>query len=179
MMESPFEIHDARFRRYALGNVFVEQLHTGMRWAEGPVWFGDGGHLIWSDIPNNRMMRWVEGAAGGGAVSVFRSPSNFSNGNTRDRQGRLVTCEHGARRVTRTEYDGSITVLADSHRGRRLNSPNDVVVKSDGSVWFTDPSYGILTDYEGHRAEMEQEGCDRCCRCAGWNCRTGHGPNRL
>ena len=93
------------------------------------------------------------------AVSVFRSPSNFSNGNTRDRQGRLVTCEHGARRVTRTEYDGSITVLADSHQGRRLNSPNDVVVKSDGSVWFTDPPYGILTDYEGHRAEMEQDGC--------------------
>jgi gluconolactonase len=158
-MESPFEIRDSRFRRYALGNVFVEQLHTGMRWAEGPVWFGDGGHLIWSDIPNNRMMRWVEGSAGGGGVSVFRSPSNFSNGNTRDRQGRLVTCEHGARRVTRTEYDGSITVLADSHRGRRLNSPNDVVVKSDGSIWFTDPPYGILTDYEGHRAEIEQDGC--------------------
>ena len=153
-LESPFEIHDSRFRRYALGNVFVEKLHTGMRWAEGPVWFGDGGHLIWSDIPNNRMMRWVEGGTGGGGVSVFRAPSNFSNGNTRDREGRLVTCEHGARRVTRTEYDGSITVLADSHQGRRLNSPNDVVVKSDGSIWFTDPSYGILTDYEGHRAEM-------------------------
>ena len=164
----------ARFRRYALGNVFVEKLHTGMRWAEGPVWFGDGGHLIWSDIPNNRMMRWVEGGPGGGGVpsggvpsggvpsggvSVFRSPSNFSNGNTRDRQGRLVTCEHGARRVTRTEYDGSITALADSYRGRRLNSPNDVVVKSHGSVWFTDPPYGILTDYEGHRAEIEQDGC--------------------
>jgi gluconolactonase len=159
LMESPFEIIDDRFRRYALGNVFVEKLHTGMRWAEGPVWFGDGGHLIWSDIPNNRMMRWVDGGAGGGSVSVYRAPSNFSNGNTRDRQGRLVTCEHGARRVTRTEYDGSITVLADSHKGRRLNSPNDVVVKSDGSIWFTDPPYGILTDYEGHKAEIEQDGC--------------------
>jgi gluconolactonase len=101
----------------------------------------------------------VEGGLNGGGVSVFRVPSNFSNGNTRDRQGRLVTCEHGARRVTRTEYDGSITVLADNHQGRCLNSPNDVVVKSDGSIWFTDPPYGILTDYEGHRAEMEQEGC--------------------
>ncbi|UEM05171.1 SMP-30/gluconolactonase/LRE family protein [Skermanella rosea] len=154
-MDRAFEIIDERFKRYALGNVFVERLHTGMRWAEGPVWFGDAGQLLWSDIPNNRIMRWVEG----GGVSVFRSPSNFSNGNTRDRQGRLVTCEHGARRVTRTEHDGTVTVLADSYQGRRLNSPNDVVVKSDGSVWFTDPPYGILTDYEGHRSEMEQDGC--------------------
>lgn len=154
-MDRAFDIIDERFKRYALGNVFVERLHTGMRWAEGPVWFGDAGQLLWSDIPNNRIMRWVEG----GGVSVFRSPSNFSNGNTRDRQGRLVTCEHGARRVTRTEHDGSVTVLADSYQGRRLNSPNDVVVKSDGSVWFTDPPYGILTDYEGHRSEMEQDGC--------------------
>ncbi|EWY40062.1 gluconolactonase [Skermanella stibiiresistens SB22] len=142
-----------------MGNVRLERLHTGMRWAEGPVWFGDGNYLLWSDIPNNRMMRWVSGAPEGGAVSVYRDPSNNSNGNTRDRQGRLVTCEHGARRVTRTEFDGTITVLADSHKGRRLNSPNDVVVKSDGSIWFTDPPYGILTDYEGHKAEMEQDGC--------------------
>src|SRR4051812_23972913 len=154
-MESPFEIRDSRFRRYALGNVFVEQLHTGMRWAEGPVWFGDGGHLIWSDIPNNRMMRWVEGAAGGGGVSVFRSPSNFSNGNTRDRQGRLLTCEHGSRRVTRTEYDGAISVIADQYEGKPLNSPNDIVCKSDGSIWFTDPPFGLLNFYEGQPARPE------------------------
>jgi gluconolactonase len=153
-MESPFEIIDDRFRRLTLGNVFVERIATDLRWAEGPVWFGDAGCLLWSDIPNNRMLRWIDGAG----VSAFRSPSQYSNGNTRDRQGRLVTCEHGARRVTRTEYDGTITVLADRYRGRRLNSPNDVAVRSDGSIWFTDPPYGILSDYEGYRADSELDG---------------------
>jgi len=115
------------------------------------VWFADGRYLLWSDIPNNRIMKWEEET---GAVSVFRQPSNFGNGNTRDRQGRLVTCEHG-RRFTRTEYDGTITVLAESFEGRRLNSPNDVVVKSDGAIWFTDPPFGILGNYEGYKAEPE------------------------
>jgi gluconolactonase len=130
----------------------VERLATGCRWAEGPVWFGDGRFLLWSDIPNNRMLKWEEET---GAVSVFRQPSNNANGNTRDRQGRLITCEHDSRRVTRTEYDGSITVLIDRFDGKRLNSPNDVVAKSDGSIWFTDPNFGILGFYEGHRAEQE------------------------
>ena len=135
-----------------LPSASVERLATGCRWAEGPVWFGDGRFLLWSDIPNNRIMRWDEET---GAVSAFRRPSDYANGNTRDRQGRLVTCEHGTRRVTRTDYDGRITVLADRHDGKRLNSPNDVVVKSDGSVWFTDPPFGILGHYEGHKAEPE------------------------
>ena len=130
----------------------VERLYTGCRWSEGPVWFGDQRCVLWSDIPNNRILRWDEVT---GAVSEFRRPSNYANGNTRDRQGRLVTCEHGGRRVTRTEYDGSITVLADSFEGKRLNSPNDVVVKRDGSVWFTDPEFGILGYYEGARAAPE------------------------
>ena len=145
------EILDDSFLKYRLFSAAVERLSTGLRWAEGPVWFGDQRQLIWSDIPNDRMMRWDEES---GAVSVFRKPSNWSNGNTRDRQGRLVTCEHG-RRVTRTEYDGSITVLADSFDGKRLNSPNDVVVKSDGSIWFTDPVFGILGNYEGRVASPE------------------------
>jgi gluconolactonase len=130
----------------------VERLATGFRWAEGPVWFGDHRLLLWSDIPNNRIMRWEEIS---GAVGVFRQPSNFANGNTRDRQGRLVTCEHQGRRVTRTEYDGSITVILDRFDGKRLNSPNDVVVKSDNSIWFTDPPFGILGNYEGDRAAPE------------------------
>ncbi|HXF60338.1 MAG TPA: SMP-30/gluconolactonase/LRE family protein [Caldilineaceae bacterium] len=146
------EVVDPRFNRYRLGNAAVERLCTGMRWAEGPVWFGDGRYLLWSDIPNNRMMRWDEET---GAVSLFRKPSNFSNGNTRDRQGRLITCEHLTRRVTRTEHDGSITVLMDSYQGKRLRAPNDVVVHSDGSIWFTDPGYGGLLDYEGERTEFE------------------------
>jgi gluconolactonase len=150
-----YELHDERFRLLVAFNARVERLHAGMRWAEGPVYFGDGGFLVWSDIPNDRMLRWVEG----GGASVFRQPSNYGNGNTRDREGRLVTCEHGARRVTRTAHDGTISVLADAWRGKRLNSPNDVVVKSDGSVWFTDPPYGILSDYEGHRGEPEYGGC--------------------
>ena len=126
--------------------VFLEKLHTGMRWAEGPVYFGDHRCLIFSDLPSNRLMRWDEET---GKVTTFRSSSNFSNGNTRDRQGRLLTCEHRGRRVTRTEHDGTITVVADRYEGKRLNSPNDIVVKSDGTVWFTDPSYGISAEYEG------------------------------
>jgi len=146
------EILDASFARYRLASAAVERLATGFRWCEGPVWFGDGRTLLWSDIPNDRIMRWDEET---GAVGVFRKPSNFANGNTRDRQGRLVTCEHGGRRVTRTEYDGVITVLADRFEGKRLNAPNDVVAKSDGSIWFTDPPFGILGHYEGARAEPE------------------------
>lgn len=146
------EVVDPRFKPYTLGNAAIERLATGMRWCEGPVWFGDGRYLLWSDIPNNRIMRWDEQS---GAVSVFRSPSNNANGNTRDRQGRLVSCEHATRRVTRTEHDGHITVVADSYQGKRLNAPNDVVVAADDSVWFTDPGYGILMDYEGGRAEFE------------------------
>lgn len=150
-----FEIVDPRFRDLILPIAWLERLHTGMRWCEGPVYFADQRCLIWSDIPNNRLMRWCEDTQ---AVGVFRADSNFANGNTRDRQGRLVTCEHRTRRVTRTEPDGTLTVLADRYRGRRLNSPNDVVVKSDGTIWFTDPTYGIASDYEGGRAEPEQDG---------------------
>ncbi len=138
---------DPRFGRYTLAQASVERLAGGMRWCEGPVYFGDARCVLWSDIPNNRIMRWDEET---GAVSVYRKPSNNANGNTRDRAGRLVTCEHDARRVTRTEYDGSITVICDRYQGKKLNSPNDVVVKSDGSIWFTDPQFGILGYYEGH-----------------------------
>lgn len=140
------EVIDARFLKYRLFHAAVERLATGTRWGEGPVWFGDGGYLLWSDIPNNRILKWEESS---GAVSVFRQPSGKANGNTRDRQGRLITCEHEGRRVVRTEYDGAITVLADAYQGKRLNSPNDVVVKSDGSIWFTDPPFGLTSFYEG------------------------------
>jgi gluconolactonase len=152
-MQSDYEIIHPRFASLLLGNCSLEKIHSGTRWAEGPCYFGDTGVLIWSDIPNNRMLRYVEGLG----VDVFRQPSNCSNGNTRDRQGRLVSCEHETRRVTRTEWDGTITVLADRYQGRRLNSPNDVVVKSDGSIWFTDPPYGILSDYEGKKSASEQD----------------------
>jgi gluconolactonase len=145
------EVLDDSFLKYRIFSAAVERIATGFRWCEGPVWFGDGRYLLWSDIPNNCIMRWDEET---GSVAVFRKPSNFANGNTRDRAGRLVTCEHG-RRLTRTEYDGSVSVLADSYQGRRLNSPNDVVVKSDGSIWFTDPAFGILGNYEGRVAEPE------------------------
>jgi gluconolactonase len=140
------------FAKYHQRLAAVERLATGFRWCEGPVWFGDGRYLLWSDIPNERIMKWEEET---GAVGIFRKPSNFANGNTRDRQGRLISCEHGGRRITRTEYDGTITVLMDRFDGKRLNSPNDVVVKSDGSIWFSDPPFGIMSDYEGHRAEPE------------------------
>jgi gluconolactonase len=146
------EVLDPRFLTYRIVSAAVERLAQGMRWAEGPVWFGDGRYLLWSDIPNNRIMKWEEET---GAVSVFRKPSNHANGHTRDRQGRLVGCEHGGRRIVRTEYDGSLTVLMDSFDGKRLNSPNDIVVKSDGSVWFTDPPFGILGFYEGAPAAAE------------------------
>jgi gluconolactonase len=146
------QILDPSFARYRLALASVERIATGMRWSEGPVYFGDARCLLWSDIPNSRMMRWDEET---GAVSVFRRPSNNANGNTRDRQGRLVTCEHDTRRVTRTEYDSTITVLMDKFDGKPLNSPNDVVVKSDDSVWFTDPQFGILGNYEGHVATQE------------------------
>jgi gluconolactonase len=145
------EVLDERFAKYRIFSAAVERLFTGCRWAEGPVWFGDGRYLLWSDIPNQRILKWEEET---GQVSVFRKPSNFANGNTRDRQGRLITCEHG-RRVTRTEYDGSVTVLMDSWQGKRLNSPNDVVVSADGSIWFTDPPFGLLGNYEGNVAEPE------------------------
>jgi gluconolactonase len=151
-----FEILDPSFKSCLTGHGRVERLWTGARWAEGPAWFAGGRYLVFSDIPNNRMMRYDECS---GHVSVFRHPANNSNGNTTDPQGRLVTCEHLARRVTRTEHDGTITVLADRFAGKRFNSPNDVVVKSDGSVWFTDPSYGILSDYEGRTAESEIGAC--------------------
>lgn len=147
-----FEVLDERFNRCFVGHAAVERLWTGGRWLEGPAWFAAGRYLLFSDIPNNRMMRFDETD---GSVSVFRALSNNSNGNTVDTQGRLVTCEHLARRVTRTEHDGSIRVVADRFEGKRLNSPNDVVVKSDGTVWFSDPTYGIDTDYEGDRAESD------------------------
>jgi gluconolactonase len=146
------QIIDPSFAKYRIGSAKVERLATGFRWAEGPVWFGDGRYVLFSDIPNNRIMRWEEET---GAVSVFRKPSNFVNGNTRDRQGRLLSCEHGTRRVTRTEYDGSITVIADRFEGKPLNSPNDIVCRSDGSIWFTDPPFGILGYYEGYMAKPE------------------------
>jgi gluconolactonase len=145
-------IVDESFAKYRLNLAAVERIAHGFRWAEGPVWFGDGRYLLWSDIPNNRIMKWEEET---GAVSVFRKPSNFANGNTRDRQGRLVTCEHGGRRVSRTEYDGTVSVIAERYAGKPLNSPNDVVVKSDGSVWFTDPPFGLLGYYEGYVAKQE------------------------
>jgi gluconolactonase len=153
----PFEIFDKRFGRYTIPIVFLEKLHTGLRWAEGPAYFGDHRCLIFSDLPSDRLMRWDEET---GQVTTFRSPSNFSNGNTRDRQGRLITCEHRGRRVTRTEHDGTITILADRYEGKRLNSPNDVVVKSDDTIWFSDPTYGISAEYEGGKAESEIGNCN-------------------
>jgi gluconolactonase len=146
------EIRDRRFARYILGNATLETLASGFRWIEGLVWMGDANCLLFQDLPNDRTMRWSEGSG----VSVYRSPSNYANGQTRDRQGRLITCSHRGRCLYRTEYDGSVTTLLDSHEGRRLNAPNDVVVKSDGSIWFTDPLYGISNDYEGGRQVSEQ-----------------------
>lgn len=145
-----FEIVDPAFSRYVLFNAPLKKLAGGFDWAEGPVWFGDHQCLLFSDIPNDRIMRWSEAG-----LTTFRAPANYSNGHTRDREGRLISCEHGTRRVTRTEWDGSITVIADSYRGKRLNSPNDVVVSRDGAIWFTDPHYGIASDYEGFKADSE------------------------
>ncbi|MDQ7903965.1 SMP-30/gluconolactonase/LRE family protein [Phytohabitans sp. ZYX-F-186] len=155
-VEARFEVLDERFTGYG-GDAFLTRLHAGGRWLEGPAYFAAGRYLVFSDIPNNQMLRWDETT---GAVGVFRAPSGYANGNTVDRQGRLVTCEHGNRRVTRTEHDGSVTVLADRYRGKRLNSPNDVVERADGSIWFTDPSYGIDSDYEGYQAESEIGACN-------------------
>jgi gluconolactonase len=152
-----FEALDPRFNKLLTGHGRVERLWTGARWAEGPAWFAAGRYLVFSDIPNNRIMRFDETDS---SMSVFRQPSNNTNGNTTDRQGRLISCEHQTRRVSRTEHDGSITVLASHFNGKRFNSPNDVVEKSDGSIWFTDPSYGILTDYEGDKTEPELDRCD-------------------
>lgn len=146
-----FEAVQPQFNSYVLGNAPVKQIATGFDWVEGPAWFGDANCLLFSDIPNNRIMRWTPSEG----TSVYREPSNFSNGHTRDNQGRLVSCEHGKRRVTRTEYDGTITTIADTYDGKPLNSPNDVIVKSDDSIWFTDPHYGIMSDYEGYRSAQE------------------------
>lgn len=155
-----FEVIDPSFEACFIGHARVERLWSGARWSEGPVWFAAGRYLLWSDIPNNRILRWDETD---GSVSTFRQPSNNTNGHTVDREGRLVSCEHLTRRVTRTEHTGAVTVIADSFEGKRLNSPNDVVVRSDGSIWFTDPSYGILMDYEGARAESEIGACHVYC----------------
>jgi gluconolactonase len=150
--DSAIVMLDPRFEKYCQYNAAVERLWTGARWAEGPVWFGDGRYLLFSDIPNNRVLRWTEETE---SLSVFQTPSNYANGHTRDRQGRLISCEHDSRRLTRIELDGTMTVLIDRYKGKRLNAPNDVVVHSNGSIWFTDPGYGILSNYEGHIDQFE------------------------
>jgi gluconolactonase len=150
--DAAVRVLDESFNALRLPLAKIERLATGCRWSEGPVWCGDARSLLWSDIPNNRILRWDEET---GAVSIWRRPSNFANGATRDRQGRIVHCEHGGRRIVRTEHDGRLTTLADRFEGKRLNSPNDVVCKSDGSIWFTDPTFGVLGYYEGERASPE------------------------
>jgi gluconolactonase len=152
MTARDFEVLDDRFRHCIRTSANIERLFTGCRWTEGPVYFPVMRSLLFSDIPNDRMLRFDEQSE---AVSIFRHPADYTNGNTVDRQGRLVSCQHGPRRVVRTEHDGSITVLADRFQGKRLNSPNDVVVKSDDSIWFSDPSYGIDSSYEGYKAPSE------------------------
>jgi gluconolactonase len=152
MLTEAFEVHDERFSSLVLGNVHLEKLWTGCRWAEGPAYFPAGRYLIWSDIPNNRLMRYDETD---GSISVFLQPSNNQNGHTVDREGRLICCEHQGRCVSRIEHDGRRTVLASHYEGKRLNSPNDAVVKSDGTIWFTDPTYGIDSEYEGDAAPSE------------------------
>jgi gluconolactonase len=143
---------DPRFRRYIITNTPIKRLHTGTLWAEGPAWNGVGRYLLWSDIPNNVQMRWIDDDA---RVTVFRNPSGNSNGNTFDFEGRQLSCEHGGRRVVRYEYDGTVTVIADKFQGKRLNSPNDIVVHPDGGIWFTDPIYGINGNYEGFKSDKE------------------------
>jgi len=155
MVKAHFEVLDERFARVN-GDEWMQRLHTGCRWTEGPAYFPAGRYLVFSDIPNDRVLRWDETT---GAVGVFREPAGFHNGHTVDRRGRLVSCEQGGRRVTRTEHDGTTTVLAETYQGKRFNSPNDVVESSDGAIWFTDPSYGIDSDYEGHQAESEIGAC--------------------
>jgi len=155
LVKADFQVLDERFVRVN-GDEWMQRLHTGCRWTEGPAYFPAGRYLVFSDIPNDRTLRWDETT---GQVGVFRQPSGYANGHTVDRRGRLVSCEQGRRRVTRTEHDGTITVLAEHYRGKKLNSPNDVVEHSDGSIWFTDPSYGIDSDYEGYRAESEIGAC--------------------
>jgi gluconolactonase len=145
---------DPRFEKYIIGNTPMQRLFTGTFWSEGPAWNGVGRYLLWSDIPNNRQMRWTEED---GKVSVFRNPSNYSNGNTFDYEGRELSCEHAGRRVVRYEYDGTVTVIADKFQGKRFNSPNDIVVHPDGSIWFTDPTYGILGNYEAFKAASEMK----------------------
>jgi len=152
MLSDIFEVIDQRFKRYIMPNVHMETLYTGTRWAEGPVYFPAGKYLLWSDIPNDRVLRYDETNS---SVSVFQSSCRFHNGHTMDREGRLVSCEHQGRQVSRVEIDGSVTTLASHYQGKRLNSPNDVVVKSDGSIWFTDPTYGIDGHYEGDKAISE------------------------
>ncbi|KAB1083727.1 SMP-30/gluconolactonase/LRE family protein [Neorhizobium galegae] len=146
------QILDPSFAKYRVASSSLEQVATGARWLEGPVWFGDGRYLLVSDIPNNRVMRYDEANE---SWSVYNANANYANGHARDRQGRLLSCEHLTRRVTRTEYDGSITVLADNYNGKKLNSPNDIVCKSDGSIWFTDPPFGIAGEWEGEKATAE------------------------
>jgi gluconolactonase len=146
-----YEVFEREFRRLVKTGAELRKLATGCEWAEGPCWFAEHGYVIWSDIPNNRILKWSPGEG----MTVFRQPSNYTNGHTRDRQHRLVSCEHGGRRISRTEPDGSVVTIVDNYRGKRLNSPNDVVVKSDGTIWFTDPPYGILSNREGHQAESE------------------------
>ena len=143
---------DSRFAKYRIGNTPLQRLYTGMLWAEGPAWNGQGGYLVWSDIPNNQQHRWL---AEDGHISVFRSPANNSNGNTFDYEGRQISCEHGARRVVRYEHNGTVTVIAHAWKGKRLNAPNDVVVHPDGAIWFSDPGYGSLGNYEGHKGQLE------------------------
>ncbi|MBL8217551.1 MAG: SMP-30/gluconolactonase/LRE family protein [Bryobacterales bacterium] len=143
---------DPRFRKYMIGNTSIKRLHTGTQWAEGPAWNGVGRYMVWSDIPNNVQLRWI---ADDNRVTVFRNPAGFSNGNTFDYEGRQLSCEHGGRRVVRYEPNGDVTVIAERFEGKRLNSPNDIVVHPDGSIWFTDPPYGINGDYEGFKAEKE------------------------